>query len=70
MCVVSKEGKYEVIVCDKKDDPIISFDANSISSICRLIDDSNLDKCNFKIIRKEDFMIFDTDFIMEIWRSK
>ena len=70
LCIVNKIGKYEVIVCDIDDNPIITFDSNSISAICAMLDESDLSRCLIKVVRKCDNQLMDIDLMLSIWRNE
>ena len=70
MCVVDKEGKYELLICDKDHSPILSIDFGSIGSLCRVLNDADLSKCDFKVYRKKDCQEFDVGLLLELWRAE
>ena len=70
MCVVDKQGKYELIICDKEHFPIVSIDFSSISALCRILEEADLSRCEAKVYRKEDCKEFDSQLLIELWRAK
>lgn len=70
MCIVDKPGKYELIICDKKKEPILSIDFCSISALCRILDEVDFSKCSARCYRKEDNQQIDTQVLLEIWRNE
>lgn len=69
MCVVNKEGKYELIICDKEHFPIVSIEFGSIGSLCRILEEADLSRCDCKVYRKKDCQEFDVGLLLELWRA-
>lgn len=70
MCVVNKAGKYELIICDLHNDPLLSIDFSSISLLCRILDEVDTSKCKALVFRKSDCQEFDTEVLLELWRNQ
>lgn len=70
MCIInSDKAKYEVEICDKKGNCIVSVKFSSISTLCRFLCEFNFDLADCNIYRCSDLQYYDPDTLLSLWKG-
>lgn len=71
MCIINddKKGKYEVEICDLKDNCICSLKFASVTLLCRFLEDFDFEKGNCYVYKTSDLQYYDPAILLYIWRG-